>query len=176
MVAHVLPTNLTGGSHSGRPSSLRIQVPDDIRLGVRESSSNHLQTGECAGASYSVQDSLGEERTGVENLVVPDSDDANESQAIEPAGVIDSATTENITRQHIPAAGVANWAVQRRHTIPPQAGPPATDEKLTRTGEDLTLGDKGLLIRVTGQQPTSLRLHTIRDALGCAHPTRSEGG
>ena len=46
----------------------------------------------------------------------------------------------------------------------PHAGPPVTDEELTRTGEHLSMGGKSLLYKVLGQQPTSLRLHTIGDA------------
>ena len=161
VVAPVLPTNLRGSSQHGQPSSLRIQVPEDTGLRVEGDSSCHLPAEESAGASNSAQDSPAQGTTGVGNSVIPDS---NNTAVTEAAGVVNSAVTGSMNRPYLPPAGVVNSAAPRRHTVPPQPGPPATEEELLQTGEDPTMGDKNLLIRVTGQQPTSLRLHTIRDA------------
>ena len=107
------------------------------------------------------KDPSGDGAAGVANSAVP-SDQLG--TAAGRAGVTNSAIPSSTTRDTTMPARTGNLVIPRRPTVRPQAGPPATDEELAETGEDPTMGDKKLLTRVVGRQPTRLRLHAIRDS------------
>ena len=113
------------------------------------------------------------DNTGVANLVQEDmaqKDDAGVANSAQKdvaqtdnAGVANSAQEDTIEI----AAGGVEYSAQPATTEGSGAEDSVditSEDELTRTGDDCTLGDRSLLTRVIGQPPTSLRLHFIRDA------------
>ena len=158
VVAPVLPTHPRGNTQNQEPLSLQVQIPETAvaEPGVGIYSGESAQHRGRPGANNSGPEPQNEEAAGVEDSAGVEQ---HTNQPPRTAGVVNSATPVSAT-----LSNTEGLVAPRRYTIPPLNRPPVTDEELVKTGDDLSMGDRHLLTRVVGRQPTSLRLHTIRDA------------